>query len=485
VQTTVNPEPGLALPVWIIAFIEGFSTLAVEVIAIRLAIPVVGSSVTLTGVMLGVVLFGLSVGYWRGGVLSARWDRSKTQIVLARNLFVAALLYGALAFPFEALILEKLLDLGLALPLAIGTAAILVLLAPIYLASQTVPMLAELINADGHAGKASGRVLFFSTLGSVAGGVATPVWLFPSIGVTWSGHVVCVLLAVVAFSVALRQVPVRRAAGYGSLALALVVASRAQVTPSHTLYFFDSAYQSIRIVEEFADNQRRERVLLMSGGRSSGVYADDAETSFEYVLAAEKALGEVHPETVLVIGAAGFTFPRDATRLPSVLRVDAVDVDPVVLPVAEKHFLKQPLPAKVRFLPLSARYAVRKLRRDGVRYGFTFVDAYFGRGIPDELVTLEFFKDLRPLSEHTAMNVIMDRDMESAFAKNLLTTFRSAFGGVWVKDVKPGDSNITNFLVTCWPVEGSTPWSGGGAMYRDDKSTADRDHLRMVWSDES
>src|ERR1700745_2440228 len=93
---------------WIIAFIEGFSTLAVEVIAIRLAIPVVGSSITLTGVMLGVVLFALSAGYWRRGVLSAQWDRTRTRSALTRNLFLAALLYGAIAFPFEATLLERL-----------------------------------------------------------------------------------------------------------------------------------------------------------------------------------------------------------------------------------------------------------------------------------------------------------------------------------------------------------------------------------------
>jgi spermidine synthase len=483
VQTTLGAAQEVALPAWIIAFIEGFSTLAVEVIAIRLAIPVVGSSITLTGVMLGVVLLGLSAGYWRGGALSARWNRSKTQTALARNLLIAALLYGALAFPLEAPLLEKLLDWGLALPLAIGTTAVLLLLAPVYLASQTVPMLAELINTEGHAGKASGRVLFFSTLGSVAGGVVTPVWLFPSIGVTWSSHLVCGLLAAVAFAIAVRRISVLRTVGLGCAALVLVLAAQLLVRPPNTLYAFDSPYQSISVVEEGAAHQRLQRILLMSGSRSSGVYADDAETSFEYVLAAEKAMGEVRAESVLVIGAAGFTFPRDAARLRGVRQVDAVDVDSVVLPVAEKQFLKQPLPAKVRFLPLSARYAVRKLRKDGARYGFTFVDAYFGRGIPDELVTVEFFKDLRPLSEHTAMNVIMDRDMESDFALNLLTSFREAFGSVWVKDVKPGEADLTNVLVTSWAVDGSAIWAGAGTAYHDDKSSADRDHVRMVWSD--
>src|SRR3982074_1761150 len=98
---------------WIIAAVEGFSTLAAEGIAIRLAIPVVGSSITLTGVMLGVVLFALSAGYWRGGTLSARWGRTQTRAALARNLFIAAVLYGGLAFPLEAALLEKALDKGM------------------------------------------------------------------------------------------------------------------------------------------------------------------------------------------------------------------------------------------------------------------------------------------------------------------------------------------------------------------------------------
>src|SRR6516165_11547724 len=92
-----------------VAFTEGFSTLAVEIIAIRLAVPVVGSSVVLTGVMLGIVLLALSAGYWRGGALSARWDGVRTRRALARNLLVAAALY-AVAFPLEARLLDNLLE---------------------------------------------------------------------------------------------------------------------------------------------------------------------------------------------------------------------------------------------------------------------------------------------------------------------------------------------------------------------------------------
>jgi spermidine synthase len=457
---------------WIIAFLEGFSTLAVEVIAIRLAIPVVGSSITLTGVMLGIVLLALSAGYWRGGVLSARWDTAQTRSRLARNLVLAAILYGAVAFPFEASLLERLLDTGLGLPMAIGVTATVLLLLPIYLASQTVPMLAELTNIDGHAGKASGKVLFYSTLGSVAGGIITPVWLFPSIGVSRSGYLVCAVLAGAAIVIGIARA---KALTAGAAALAIGVI----YVPRNEIFAFDSAYQSIRIVEAPAENGRIERAFLMGGGRASAIYADNGETSVQYVIESEKMLAEIKPETVLVIGAAGFTFPRDIAA--SVKQIDAVDVDPSVQRIAEEHFLKQPLPSNVRFLPLSARYAVRKLRKEGRYYGFTMVDAYFGKGLPEELATVEFFRDVRLVSQRVLVNVIMDRAMDSAFARNLLATFREAFGAVWFKDAKPGDSDLTNILVTSWPALGSAPWNGTGTVYRDQKNTADRDHVALIW----
>jgi spermidine synthase len=369
----------------------------------------------------------------------------------------------------------------MSLPVAIGVTGSLLFLLPIYLASQTVPMLAELTNVDGHAGKASGKVLFFSTMGSVAGGIITPVWLFPTLGVARSTLIVCGSLAIAAAVMALGHFLMLKMAGVGAAGLIIVVSAYAFAPSPSAVYAFDSAYQSVRIVEEKGEDGRTERVLLMGGSRASGIYAGSGETSFAYVLAAEQALAEVGPETVLVIGAAGFTFPRDVANVASVKRIDAVDVDPVVKYIAEQKFLQRALPAKVRFLPLSARYAVRRLRKDGNRYGFTLVDAYFGKGIPDELVTVEFFRDIREVSGHTAVNVVMDRDMDSDFAKNLLASFREAFGGVWVKDVKPGDEYLTNVLVTDWAVAGSEKWGGNGVVYRDDKNSAGRDHVELMW----
>jgi len=467
--------------IWIVAFAEGFSTLAVEVIAIRLAIPIVGSSMTLTGVMLGVVLFALSAGYWHGGELSSKWDAARTKSALTRNLLLAAVIYAVIAFPWEAALLGKLLDIGFGLSLAIGVAATLLLAAPVYLVGQSVPFLAELTNVEGKAGKASGKVLFCSTLGSVAGGIVTPIYLFPVFGVRVSTYVVSGLLFGASALMATHSVARLKIAAAAAIVIALAHGESFLSRPAHELYSFDSAHQNIRIAELPSAAGRLERVMFLNGGRASGIFADNGATSFQYILEADLALGETRSSRVLVVGAAGFTFPRDAAATDFVEQIDTVDVDPSVRDIAAQRFLQQPLSPKIQFFPISARNALHRFRREGRRYGFTLLDAYSGMGIPDELLTSEFFGDVHAVSEHTGANVILDRDLETDFAQRVLATFRGVFGRVWVKDVRPGDSYVTNFLVSDFPLPGSTEWTGAAAVYTDDRNTADRDHVEMMW----
>jgi len=469
------------LTIWIVAFAEGFSTLAVEVIAIRLAIPVVGSSMTLTGVMLGVVLFALSAGYWHGGELSARWQSARTRSALTRNLLLSGAIYVALSFPLEAMLLGKLLDSGLSLALGIGVAATALFAVPVYLVAQTVPLLAELTNTEGKAGKASGKVLFYSTIGSVAGGIVTPIFLFPHLGVRGSTYVVGGLLFGASALLAARWAGRSKILAAGALFLAGVHFIVMAAKPANQQFSFDSAHQNIRIVVERSAAGRAERVMYLNGGRASGIFSDTGQSAFEYVREAGAALAAARSPYVLAVGAAGFTFPRDAAALPFVERVDAVDVDPVVRAVAEREFLREALPAKIRFFPLSARYALRRFRQQGAQYGFALLDAYSGMGVPAELLTVDFFRDVHAVAQRVAVNLILDRAVESEFAENVLASFRKVFGRVWLKDVKPGDADMTNFLVTNYQNPGAAEWTATGRIYTDDRNTADRDHVNMIW----
>jgi hypothetical protein len=203
--------------------------------------------------------------------------------------------------------------------------------------------------------------------------------------------------------------------------------------------------------------------MYLNGGRASGIYADTGQSSFRYVREADQALAASRSECVLAVGAAGFTFPRDAAGMSFVKQVDAVDVDSVVLSIAEQHFLLSPVPSKVRFFPLSARGALRQFREQRRRYGFTLLDAYSGMGIPEELLTIEFFSDVQAVSIRVAANIIMDSEADSDFASNVLASFRHVFGRVSIKDLDPnGDSYTSNVMVTNWDLDGSAEWNGRG-----------------------
>ena len=54
----------------VIALLEGFAGLGIEIYAIRISATYIGASIAITGVILAMVLIAIAVGYWYGGRLS-------------------------------------------------------------------------------------------------------------------------------------------------------------------------------------------------------------------------------------------------------------------------------------------------------------------------------------------------------------------------------------------------------------------------------
>ncbi len=87
-------------------FLSGGALLGVEIAASRVLAPTFGSSLYVWGALIGVVLTGLSLGYWAGGTLADRWP--------SPYLFVGAIALGAvfvLAIPFvDGWVLEQVVS---------------------------------------------------------------------------------------------------------------------------------------------------------------------------------------------------------------------------------------------------------------------------------------------------------------------------------------------------------------------------------------
>ncbi len=194
---------------------------------------------------------------------------------------------------------------------------------------------------------------------------------------------------------------------------------------------------------------------------------------------------KIKPKRVLVIWTAWFTYPYQLSKLDYVEQIDAVDIDGSIKEIAETYFLEEQLSPKIRFIPQSARYVVNQAIKEWKSYDLILLDAYNGKTLPDELATVEFFAWIKKLtsSEWVIANFILDSNLDSTLTTNLLTTRRSVFDDVWLKNVSNNPVNsFDNFIVTTHQADSfytnfTTIWQ----LYTDDLRTTETDLAIMWW----
>lgn len=347
--------------------------------------------------------------------------------------------------------------------------SILLLFLPVFVASQTLPLLTEYID-DDRKGLAAGKIFFYSTVGSFFGSILTPVVFFEEFGVTKTIYLVGFLLIGCALMIEWERV---RKIGAFSIFMVFIGAIIFLLpTPSKCSYNFDSAYQDICIYETTSASTTN-RIFSLNGGYSSGINASTGKSFFVYIQEALRITKEVRPENILLLGGAGFTYPQEISAEDFVKNIDVVDVDGVVKEIAEKHFLQKPLSEKIDFHPISGRYFLNQSIRAGKQYDLTFVDVYFGKlTIPNEFLTQEFFRNLGTITkdQKVVFNMIFDTPLASEFVTNTFTTLKSVYGEVYYKKVSNGDLPFTNYIVSMYPFENYELWRGEtGEVYTDDQ----------------
>src|SRR5918999_4238846 len=160
-------------------FLSGAVLLGVEIAASRVLAPYFGNSLFVWGAIIGVILAGLSAGYWLGGVAG---DRLPVPLLLVGTIAAGGVIVGLVPFVDKAVIEAVLAwDPG---PRLDPLLCALVLFGPPSLVLSAVGPIAVRLQATSvqHAGATAGRTFAISTAGSIAGTFATAFWLIPIFG---------------------------------------------------------------------------------------------------------------------------------------------------------------------------------------------------------------------------------------------------------------------------------------------------------------
>ena len=198
-------------------FVIGFGLMGFEMLGSRYLNPYFGSGINTWACLISVVLFAMMVGYFAGGYAV---DAYPGVGLLALCVALAAgcmLVVPPTADAVQQFIIQTLGD-GF---LGVLIAALALSLLPVAFLSACSPFVVRLLLVDLEAGgKTAGLVYSVSTLGNVAGTLATTFYLIPSFGVRAITTAFGVILAVLAALLFL----VRRQLAKGVRAAAVVAA---------------------------------------------------------------------------------------------------------------------------------------------------------------------------------------------------------------------------------------------------------------------
>jgi len=176
-------------------FVIGFALMGFEMLGSRYLNPHFGGSINTWASLISVVLFAMMVGYFAGGYAV---DARPGVDLLAGSVLAAALCLLVIPPTADHLMRAIIATLGDG-PLGVLTASLCLSFAPVAFLSACSPFVVRLLLVDLEAGgKTTGLVYSVSTLGNVAGTLATTFWLIPSYGtrdITTAFGVTLVVLA--------------------------------------------------------------------------------------------------------------------------------------------------------------------------------------------------------------------------------------------------------------------------------------------------
>ncbi len=392
-----------------IIFISGGAILALELLASRIMTPYFGVSLYIWTGILSITLIALAAGYWIGGRLANARNVTAAQL---RELFGLMPALAALGIVGACLIYPFAFAPLAAWSVVAGAfAACLVLLAaPLIAASAMNPLLVAINRHDnsrqGDGG--AGQVFFISTIGSVAGVLATAFGLIPHLSNYDAVLIVAALLALLGLTAGVTAPKAlrRRAAIMGlsvlGLAASLLLLWQADTYTGRAGAIsyqdgtwrveasFRSLFGTVKIIkqEPDADGQFR-RLYFQDGLTQNGVESSGRSHSF-YTYALEALALAYRPGArhALALGlGAGMVPARLAARG---MQTEIVEIDPASLQAARRFFNLDEQKTPVH--QTDARTFVQRCPRG---YDVVIVDLFHGDGTPDYLITRDFFRDLR------------------------------------------------------------------------------------------
>lgn len=369
--------------------VAGAAVMNVEILGAKVLSPFVGTSHFVWTAQITVTLLALATGYAFGGWLVDRSPRPRWlyAALLASGLWLAA------AVGFTPPVAIAALKLRLAVGSLVASAALYFV--PLALMAMTGPFLVRLLTQSvSSVGTSAGRLTAISTLGSVAGTVASSYFLTPYMANSHSLLITAgalVLLAVVYYAVWDRA---KLAPGIAASLLAGGVGFFAWLQDPYRpnaawdeLYRGNSNFGLLQVIQDHEGSKR----YYLNDWLTQNTYEPANHRSlslFTYMLEQLAESYTTNLSDALCIGMGVGIVPGRLAALGA--KVDVVEINPAIVPVAQRHFDLDT--NKFQLHIGDGRVFLHETQQ---LYDAVVVDAFLGDSPPSHLMTVEAFTAIK------------------------------------------------------------------------------------------
>jgi predicted membrane-bound spermidine synthase len=419
--TEQNPSEGQNRLYLIYIFITGAATLSMELLASRILTPYFGVSLFIWSGILSITLIALSLGYYLGGQVTRKPKAERRSSLDYLFLLMPAI--SGIALVGSCLLYPKTFHTFGSASLVMGAyfACVLLIFIPLVAVSAMNPLLIAIQTerqthtyAGGDSG--SGLVFFISTVGSVVGVSITAFGFIPNATNFNSMLVLSTILSLTSLSGALFSSGIspgekRRLLAVSALGVAVSVGlfamSSTYLKKNEAIVFegaswslereYTSMFGNTKILAiapipgtPEAEIQERLGTLYYNDGITQNIIDHNGASLTPFTYALEFLATGLRPDAsrALMLGLGAGIIPMELEKRG--VDVDVVEIDPSSIAAAKDYFGFDP--AQVNVVQTDARTFVRSCDGD---YDFVLMDMAHGDGLPDYLLTTEFFSDLR------------------------------------------------------------------------------------------
>jgi spermidine synthase len=432
-------------------FICGAVVMIFELVGSRMLGPYFGTSIFVWTSLIGVILGSLSFGYYWGGKLA---DKKPSFRILSLVIFAAGIFIGLSALTKDYLLIalqSYIPDILLASVLA---SLALFLPASVFL-GMVSPYAAKLkINSLDKSGSIIGNLYALSTIGSIAGTFLAGFYLIPNFGTNKLLLILPIILAITSLTLCFKKDVKTRL-----LIFVLIIGSGVMTTEQKPyaqgktdFLDIDTAYNRVWIYNSFDFLTKRPIKLMGINNESqSAMFLNSQELVYEYTKYYH-LIKHFKPDfkKVLMIGAAGYSYPKDFLTVYSEAVIDVVEIDPKLTELAQKYFELKPNPRLGIYHQDGRTY----LNTVSQKYDAILIDAFGARcTIPYQLTTQEALqKQYDSLNDDglVVLNIISAIEGEGGrFLRAEYATYKMVFPQVYLFPVndKNNGAKLQNIML--------------------------------------